>query len=52
MVQSMTGYGRGQWEEEDFTFQIEIKTVNHRYGEAALRLPRVPTPIRGPPSGS
>ena len=27
MVQSMTGYGRGQWEEEDFTFQIEIKTV-------------------------
>lgn len=45
MVQSMTGYGRGQWEEEDFTFQIEIKTVNHRYGEAALRLPRFLNPL-------
>ena len=45
MIQSMTGYGRGEWAERDFTFQIEIKTVNHRYGEASLRLPRFLNPL-------
>lgn len=45
MVQSMTGYGRGAWEEKDFSFQIEIKTVNHRYAELALRLPRFLNPV-------
>ena len=41
MIQSMTGYGRGTCDLEDFSFQIEIKTVNHRYAELALRLPRL-----------
>lgn len=45
MVQSMTGYGRGAWEEKNFSFQIEIKTVNHRYAELALRLPRFLNPV-------
>lgn len=45
MVQSMTGYGRGSVVENDFTFLIEIKTVNHRYTELNLRLPRFLNPV-------
>lgn len=45
MIQSMTGYGRGTCDLEDFSFQIEIKTVNHRYAELALRLPRFLNPV-------
>lgn len=45
MVQSMTGYGRGSVVEKDFTFLIEIKTVNHRYTELNLRLPRFLNPV-------
>lgn len=45
MVQSMTGYGRGAVVEKDFSFSIEIKTVNHRYTELNLRLPRFLNPV-------
>lgn len=45
MVQSMTGYGRGAALEKDFSFSIEIKTVNHRYTELNLRLPRFLNPV-------
>lgn len=36
----MTGFGRGEYEDEAFSFVIEMKTVNHRYNEVAIRLPR------------
>ena len=39
MVKSMTGFGRGCYEEENFSVTIEIKSVNHRYNETAIRLP-------------
>lgn len=45
MVKSMTGFGRGTYEEENFSITIEIKTVNHRYGEAAIRLPHFLNPL-------
>jgi len=45
MVQSMTGYGRGTVVEKDFSFSIEIKTVNHRYTELNLRMPRFLNPV-------
>lgn len=45
MVQSMTGYGRGEVQKDDFSFTIEIKTVNHRYAELAMRLPRFLNPV-------
>lgn len=40
MLRSMTGFGRGTYEEENFSIVIEIKTVNHRYTEPSIRMPR------------
>ena len=40
MVKSMTGFGRGCYEEEDFSVTIEIKSVNHRYLDLSFRMPR------------
>lgn len=36
----MTGFGRGEYNDDKLSFVIEIKTVNHRYNEVAIRLPR------------
>jgi uncharacterized protein (TIGR00255 family) len=41
MVRSMTGFGRGTCEKDGKSFTIEIKSVNHRYFEANIRMPRV-----------
>ena len=40
MLKSMTGFGRGEYSDETFSFVIEMKTVNHRYNEVAIRSPR------------
>ena len=40
MLKSMTGFGRGEYNDENLSFVIEMKTVNHRYNEVAIRLPR------------
>lgn len=45
MLKSMTGFGRGQYEDENFSVTIEMKTVNHRYNEVAIRLPRFLNPL-------
>ncbi len=45
MLQSMTGYGRCQVEQEGFSFACEIKTVNHRYAELSIRSPRFLNPV-------
>ena len=45
MVKSMTGYGRGEYQDESFSFVFELKTVNHRYAEVAIRLPRFLNPL-------
>lgn len=36
----MTGFGRGEGGNSDFNFNIEIKTVNHRYNDIVVRMPR------------
>ncbi|SCJ24799.1 YicC-like family%2C N-terminal region [uncultured Clostridium sp.] len=40
-VASMTGYGRATAQIEGREMTVEVKTVNHRYLDIALRLPRV-----------
>lgn len=40
MISSMTGYGRGSNSQEGFTFIAELRSVNHRYADFSLRLPR------------
>ena len=45
MLKSMTGFGRGQYEDKNFSITVEMKTVNHRYNEVAIRLPRFLNPL-------
>ncbi len=40
MIRSMTGYGHYEYQNEEIRMSIEIKTVNHRYCDVYIRLPR------------
>ncbi|MGI5893656.1 MAG: YicC/YloC family endoribonuclease [Candidatus Merdivicinus sp.] len=40
MLKSMTGYGRAQASAAGFDISVEIKSVNHRYFECAVKLPK------------
>ena len=40
MIRSMTGFGRGDCQEDGKEFQAEIKTVNHRYSDVFVKMPR------------
>ena len=40
MLKSMTGYGRAQGSGAGFEIAVEVKSVNHRYFECAVRLPK------------
>ncbi len=40
MIKSMTGYGRGSSSQDGFTFSAELRSVNHRYADFSIRLPR------------
>ncbi|EMS73364.1 YicC/YloC family endoribonuclease [Ruminiclostridium cellobioparum] len=40
MVRSMTGFGRGNYNESGKEFTVEIKSVNHRYIDFYIKLPR------------
>ena len=40
MIQSMTGYGRGEAEGTTGTYMVEISSTNHRFLEVKARLPR------------
>ena len=40
MLKSMTGYGKGETSTPHGSFVVEIRSVNHRYGEISVRLPR------------
>ena len=39
-VRSMTGYGRGEHIAEERKFTVEMKSVNHRYNDMTIKLPR------------
>lgn len=41
MIVSMTGYGRGQAQADGLSFSVEIKAVNHRYGDISIKAPRL-----------
>ena len=40
MISSMTGFGKGDAHAEGVRFAVEIKTVNGRYGDVSVHLPR------------
>jgi uncharacterized protein (TIGR00255 family) len=40
MVRSMTGFGTGKAERDQIRVTVEIKTVNHRFCEYSVRMPR------------
>jgi len=40
MIKSMTGFGRSEYSDGKRNIVIEIRSVNHRYGEVGVRMPR------------
>ena len=40
MIKSMTGYGRGEIEGQGRNLKLEIKSVNHRYSDINMKIPR------------
>lgn len=40
MIYSMTGFGRGEVQDEQLKIMIEMKSVNHRYLDVNVRVPR------------
>lgn len=41
MIKSMTGYGKANLSESAREYQVEIKSVNHRYLDISVKMPRV-----------
>ncbi len=39
-MKSMTGFGRANYEREGRTYNVEIKSVNHRYCDVSVKMPR------------
>ena len=39
----MTGFGRAKLEKNNRIYNIEIKSVNHKYSEISVKLPRTLT---------
>lgn len=44
MLISMTGFGQGEASDKNTTVSVEIRTVNHRFLDYSLKLPRVLNP--------
>ena len=40
MIKSMTGYGRSKYENEEREYTVEIKSVNNRYSDISIKMPR------------
>ena len=40
MLHSMTGYGKGEVQRDALNLSVEIKSVNHRYADISVKLPR------------
>ena len=45
MIKSMTGFGRGTMDEDGIGFVVEIKSVNHRYLDLNIKMPRSLNPL-------
>ena len=40
MIKSMTGFGRCEVQKENRKFTVELKSVNHRYLDVNIRMPK------------
>lgn len=40
MAYSMTGFGRGEYTEDNYSFIVDVRSVNHRYSDFSVRLPK------------
>ena len=40
MIQSMTGYGKANRSSSNYTFEVEVKSVNSRFLDISVRLPK------------
>lgn len=40
MINSMTGFGRGEAESDNIKYTVEVKTVNHRFLDISVKLPQ------------
>ena len=40
MIRSMTGFGRGEFSDGKRNVIAEIKTVNHRYADISIKMPK------------
>ena len=40
MIKSMTGFGRAELEENNRRFTVEMKSVNHRYLDVSIKMPK------------
>ena len=45
MLKSMTGFGRGECIRHDRKFKVEIKSVNHRFSDYTIKVPRFLNPF-------
>ena len=45
MIQSMTAYGRAKWESPSVDIAVELRSVNSRYFDCTVRLPRSLNPL-------
>lgn len=41
MIKSMTGFGRGEYGEDNISFTVDVRSVNHRYSDFSIRMPRM-----------
>ena len=47
MISSMTGYGRAEAAKDGLRLEVEIRSVNNRFLDLAMRLPRAIMPLEG-----
>ena len=40
IMKSMTGFGRAKLQKDSRIYEIEIKSVNYRYNDIGIKLPR------------
>ena len=40
MIKSMTGFGRCEYQQDSRKFTAELKSVNHRYLDVNIRMPK------------
>lgn len=45
MIQSMTGYGRAEGSYKGRSLVVELRSVNHRYCDVVVRLPKLLAPV-------